>query len=178
MSSLKNENTKKLSKEIDQSSPLAKKCLTQVNEEEFLFYSYLAISVGQLQTPVPSPTQYGINVFDEKSDKFSNIRFTGDALNRMLVALIENMDENERNDKMPAIGTRLFALIDLLNDGKLEQWTKPYNDDDSNILIPEAVIRAAASVTIDDNLQFIWKEFQQKVEEISQSESNKKKHNG
>lgn len=164
-----------LSMHIDLSSFLVEQCVAGVNEEEFLFYSRLAISVGQLQTPLPQSNEYDIHLFDGRSE-FSNVRFSGDALNRMLIALIENMDENEREEKLPAIGTRLFALIDLINGGKLDKWATPTSDDNS-ILISESVFRAAATVAIGENLQFIWKEFEQKLQEISKAESNIEQHN-
>ena len=72
---------------------------------------------------------------------------------------------------MPGISTRIFALIDLLNQGKLKQWTKPSAADDDSILLSEAVFRAAARATIDTNLKFVWGEFEQIVEEILRLDS-------
>jgi len=88
-----------------------------------------------------------------------------------MVALIENLGEEERQEKMPSISTRIFALMDLLNQGKLKQWTKPCADDDGSILLSEAVFRAASRATVDTNLKFVGEEFEQMVKEILRLDS-------
>ena len=158
-------------KGLNPDAPFVRLCLAPVNEDEFLFYSHLAISAGQLQAPVTSPTEYGVNLLDEKSGDISRMEFTDNPYNRIMVALIENLGEEERQEKMPGISTRIFALIDLLYQGKLKQWTKPSADDDDSILLSEAVFRAAARATIDTNLKFVWEEFEQIVEEILRLDS-------
>jgi hypothetical protein len=131
----------------------------------------LAISAGQLLTQVTSPTEYGVNLLDEKSGDVSRISFTDNPYNRVMVALIENLGEEERQEKMPSISTRIFALMDLLNQGKLKQWTKPCADDDGSILLSEAVFRAASRATVDTNLKFVGEEFEQMVKEILRLDS-------
>lgn len=161
----KSSKSKKEGKGLNADAPFVKLCLAPVKEDEFLFYSHLAISAGQLQTQVTSPTVYGVNLLEEGDGRISRISFTDNSYNRVMVALIENLSEEEKQEKMPAISTRIFALMDLLNQGKLEQWTKPCADDGS-ILLSEVVFRAAARATVDTNLKFVWKEFEQIVEEI------------
>ena len=174
----KSSKNKKESKGLNADAPFVKLCLAPVKEDEFLFYSHLAISAGQLQTQVTSPTEYGVNLLDEGDSRISRISFTDNPYNRVMVALIENLGEEERQEKMPAISTRIFALMDLLNQGKLKQWAKPCADDDGSILLSEAVFRAAARATVDINLKFVWREFEQIVEEILRLESEHEAQNG
>ncbi|MGO8945163.1 MAG: hypothetical protein ACLQJ7_16000 [Syntrophobacteraceae bacterium] len=173
----KSSKNKKGGKGLNADAPFVKLCLAPVKEDEFLFYSHLAISAGQLQTQVTSPTEYGVNLLEEEEGRISRISFTDNPYNRVMVALIENLGEEERQEKMPAISTRIFALMNLLNQGKLKQWTKPCADDGS-ILLSETVFRAAARATVDINLKFVWKEFEQIVEEILRLESEHEAQNG
>ena len=152
-------------------APFVKLCLAPVNEEEFLFYSHLAMSAAQLQAPVTSPTEYGVNLLNEKTGDLSRIQFTDNPYSRMMVALRENLSEEEREEKMPALAIRIWALIHLLNDDKLKQWTIPNPQEPDSVLISEAVFRAAARATIDTDLEFIWEEFEENVEEILRLEA-------
>jgi len=61
---------------------------------------------------------------------------------------------------MPAILTRMTALIILMSKGKLDKLSKASDNGEDYTMLSEAVLRAAAKVTINEDFTFGWEEFE------------------
>ena len=160
---------------LNPDAPFFKKCIAPINEDEFLFYAQMAISAGQVEMPLKKrPTDYGFNLVDDKTGGVSSYHFTDNPINRMMAALVQNLDDKERQEKMPAISTRVLALMDLFSSGKLQKWIKKDPTSKQHAFLPAALFRAAAKAPINTELQFNWSDFEQLVDKLIVVESDSK----
>ena len=151
------------------SGPFLDLCTAPVEEDLFLFYSQIAISAAQLEMSVPNPEMYGVTVFDDESGTAARYNFTDNAMNRMMVGLKENMSEEQQDTIMPPIMTRMLAVMPLLKDKRLAQWVVR-DVEKGYTRISDAVFKAAAAATVNNDLQFDMDDFQQILAEKGKEE--------
>ncbi len=86
-----------------------------------------------------------------------------------MVGLKENMSEEQQETIMPAIMTRMLAVMPLLKDKRLTQWVvrdvkKGYTR------VSDVVFKVAAAATVNNNLEFDMDDFQRILVEKSKEE--------
>lgn len=133
--------------------------------DTFLFYFDLAINAAEFKTPTTNPVKYGFTLIENDGSEQS-YNFTDNPINRMVVAIKENMTEEEIQDLFPSVIARIFSLQALMGHKDLSSWIRSSQDNPDTVLVHPAVLAAAASAPIEE-MSFNLEKFLRLIAEIS-----------
>ena len=101
---------------------------------------------------ITDPTTIGFD-FDDEDGEPVQVRFNDTSVTRLGVAMRERYGATDPDKSLSAM-LRIWALMDLLKSGRLDEWIRLARDGSGEREVAPAVVSAAAVVPLNREYQF------------------------
>jgi hypothetical protein len=142
--------------------------LVSFDRHEFATAFTWAMNAASGAAQITDPTTLGIE-FEEEDGKPVQLRFRDTSLTRVGIAMRERYSATDPDRAMSAM-LRIWALMDLLKSGRLDEWIRLARDVSGEREIAPAVVYAAAVVPLNKEYQFPWYAFLREVRRLEGGE--------
>jgi hypothetical protein len=142
--------------------------LVSFDRDEFATAFAWAMNAASGAAQIADPTTVGFD-FDDEDGTPMQLRFNDMPLTRVGIAMRERYSATDPDRAMSAM-FRIWALMDLLRSGRLDEWVRLARDGSGEREVAAPVVYAAAVVPLNREYQFpVWA-FIQRVRQIEGGE--------